>query len=115
MPDLQSFIPESSESNVHVGTLPSSASSINQSNTSGTSSVRSDCSVLSHDDGRHLEIAAIESTFMVHEFDKRKQKWVERTRTVRLKRSISLILHINISVTDRGISETWPIKIHYST
>ena len=86
MPDLQSFIPESSEFNVHFGTLPSSASSISQSNTSGTSSVRSDCSVLSHDDGRHLEIAAIESTFMVHEFDKRKQKWVERTRTVRLKR-----------------------------
>ncbi|KAI9276652.1 kinase-like domain-containing protein [Phascolomyces articulosus] len=80
MPDLESLVPESSHPSL-VNVVGSPLSSA-VSNTSGTSSVQSDCSVLSHDNGRHLEIAAIESTFMVHEFDKRKQKWVERTRTV---------------------------------
>ncbi|KAI8137807.1 kinase-like domain-containing protein [Fennellomyces sp. T-0311] len=76
MPDLEQLFPESSQPNVNAQMTSSSAST-----TTGHSSVYSDCSVLSHDDGRHLEIAAIESTFMVHEFDERKQKWVKRTRT----------------------------------
>ncbi|KAI7875696.1 kinase-like protein [Lichtheimia hyalospora FSU 10163] len=38
--------------------------------------------VLNHNGGRHLEIAAIESTFMVHEYNRKKRKWVKRARTV---------------------------------
>ncbi|KAI9497127.1 kinase-like domain-containing protein [Zychaea mexicana] len=92
MPDLESLVQQSSsqqQPHAHVGggwqtssVASTSTSSLHQG-ASGTSSVQSDCSsVLSHDNGQHLEIAAIESTFMVHDFDKRKQKWVERTRTV---------------------------------
>lgn len=38
--------------------------------------------VLNHNGGRHLEIAAIESTFMVHEYNRKKRKWVKKARTV---------------------------------
>ncbi|KAI7865539.1 kinase-like domain-containing protein [Spinellus fusiger] len=42
----------------------------------------SSCSVLSHGGGKHLEIAVIESTLMVHEVDTKKQLRVRRARTV---------------------------------
>lgn len=51
--------------------------------TTSSSSANCSLSVLSHDNGAHLEIAVIESTLMVQDIDKKRQK-VWRVLTVRV-------------------------------
>ncbi|KAL0077669.1 kinase-like domain-containing protein [Phycomyces blakesleeanus] len=60
-------------------TMRDSSTSPVQSTPSTESSA---CSVLSHENGKHLEIAVIESTMMVHEYDSKKQRRVRKALTV---------------------------------
>ncbi|KAI9256539.1 kinase-like domain-containing protein [Phascolomyces articulosus] len=60
--------------------LPSSTTS--SSTSSDRSSIPYTDSILSHYDGTHLEIAAIESTLMVQDYDVKKKKRVRRVLTV---------------------------------
>ncbi|KAI9011957.1 kinase-like domain-containing protein [Phycomyces nitens] len=72
------------------------------------------CSVLSHENGKHLEIAVIESTMMVYEYDVKKQRRVRKALTVfnviveDKQRNLSLVRYVPDFIEFDKM-----IKLHY--